>query len=205
MSPVADVLRRPSPVDTWIGVCTGHIIKAAGTGNVDYDLSGHAGLPNLSGMEPGTWAIILDCTRRLAATGVWGSHVTGMLGFVANGGGSVSQYCCSFSMDDGVATSNTARRMSANAVSLIDGNGSPDTQATFVSFPTATTMRLNWSVSASSGWVIPYTIITGLTGAKVVNWQTPTTAVDKYVSGVGFSPDLVLSVVGDITSAAPVS
>lgn len=62
---------------------------------------------------------------------------------------------------------------------------------------------LNWTI-ASTGWrILGYLALGGddLTGAKVVNWQTPTVIGNKAVIGVGFQPDCVLHVHAGGTTA----
>lgn len=170
-------------------VDVGSFTKATATGNQDITIP-----VDLTGAAAGTWAILFWTSHGGGASGTWTSYGGGGIGFVANGGGSISQYAVSVLMADNAATTNTSRAVSANAIAYVNQGGTAlEYAADFVSFPTATSMRINWATNVASTHSINYVIISGLTGAKVVNWTTPTTNTTKAVTGVGFSPDLVLS------------
>lgn len=174
-----------------VGVHVGSFTKQAGTGNQDITLP--TGCPDLTAAAAGSWAIMFWTAGSDQASGTWDAHPQTTLGFVANGGGSISQYAVGTWHIDAAATTDTGRRMAAKAITIDWFNTTAE--AEFSSFPTATTMRLNWTTPSSFGTtahVINFVIFTGLTNAKVVNWTTPTSAGSKAVTGVGFSPDLVL-------------
>lgn len=176
-------------------VDVGHFTKQAGVGNQDIDLTmgGTVVPPDLTAAPAGSWAIVFCTAGSDTASGTWFADIYSSLGFVANGGGTISEYAVSTSHRDAFATSDTARRMAAKCITLTNSSGAGVTyEANFTSFPTATSMRINWSTNVATAQVINYMIVSGLTGAKVVNWTTPLTAINKAVTGVGFNPDLVL-------------
>lgn len=172
-------------------VKVGSFVKATATGNQDITLP--SGLPDMTAQADGTWAIIFWQGGGTSGNGIWDAHHQAMIGFVAKGGGSLSQYSCSCGGTDAAAVAETSRRMAAAAITGCNAAGTAaNEEAQFVSFPTATTMRLNWTTNVTGARNVNYMILTGLTGAKVVNWTTPTAVGTKAVTGVGFNPDLVL-------------
>lgn len=176
-----------------VGVYVGSFTKQAGVGNQDITLP--TGCPNLTAAAAGTWAIMFWSTSAFTptATGVWGGQPWSTLGFTT---GPSNSYAVGFSSQDGAGTSDAARRLTSKCITFQnpDSFATNIAEADFVSFPTATTMRINWTTMAyASAWPIMFTIFTGLTNAKVVKWTEPATAIAKAVTGVGFRPDLVFN------------
>lgn len=174
-----------------VGTYVGSFTKATATGNQDITLP--TGCPDLTAAAAGSWAIIFWQAGSNLASGSWNSVIRSGLGFVANGGGTISEFAVGTFSEDAVATANTSRRMAAKCITLPNAAGSGvDWEAGFVSFPTSTTMRINWSTNVGNTDVICFTVLTGLTGAKVLSWTRPTATGNAAVTGAGFSPDLVL-------------
>jgi hypothetical protein len=137
-------------------------------------------------------AIIFWTAGSLAASGTWNGQVAALLGFTA---GPANSYCCFAGASDGVATTNTTRRIAAKAISMTYQETLFD-EADLQSFD-ADGFTLNWTAASNGAWgavVINYMVLGGsdITDAKVMNWTSPTTATNKVVTGVGFKPDLVL-------------
>jgi hypothetical protein len=173
--------------NTATGVVTevGSFAKQTGTGFQDITIS-----TNLTGAASGTWAVMFWSSGLITSSGVWTAHIANMLGFTT---GASNSYSVNAFMTDAQTTSDTSRRMAAKCITLADNNSTVYAEADFVSFPSSTSMRINWTVNASgNSTTINYMIISGLTGAKAVTWANPTSAIDKSVTGVGFQPDLVL-------------
>lgn len=192
-----DPLRFAGGVGMYVGSFTK---QASTTGNQDITLP--TGCPDLTGAAAGTWAVMFWTSgANNVASGTWQGDVISTLGFTT---GASNSYAVGASMHDAQATTNTARRMAAKAISFVTVDASAAlAEADFVSFPSATTMRINWTTNNGALYPIQFAIFTGLTGAKVVNWTTPTSATSKAVTGVGFSPDLVLHAsagIGSLTS-----
>jgi hypothetical protein len=61
---------------------------------------------------------------------------------------------------------------------------------------------LNWTTGAGSAWIIHYMALGGteLTNANVVNWQAPSSAIDKAVTGVGFQPQCAIHITDGASS-----
>lgn len=174
-------------------VDVGSFVKASVTGNQDITVP-----VDLTAAPAGSWAIIFWTAGGSGATGVWTPHTFPMVGFVVGAGASDQYAVCGVSYDN-IAASDTAREIKASALVFINPNTGGPTRhsAQFVSFPTATSMRLAWTTNGTGAGfdstVINYMILSGLTGAKVVNTVIPATNNQhQSVSGVGFKPDLVL-------------
>lgn len=180
----------------------GSFLKQTGTGNQDVAITSA-----LNGAAAGSWAIVLWWDTYITQTsGVWQAAPTPGIGYIANGGGSVSQYSATVSMSDNAATSDTARRMAAAAVTMVNTAAVLINEGTFTSFIDSTHMRFNWSTNVGDDSQINYMIISGLDNAKVVNWTTPTSATTKSVNTVGFTPSLVLHASnGDPAASLPSS
>lgn len=172
-----------------VGTFVGSFTKATATGNQDITLP--TGCPDLTGAAAGSWAIMFWTSGpNGTATGVWGANIVASLGFTA---GAANSYAAGASFNDAVAASVAGRRMAAKCITFADpAGGAVLAEADFVSFPTSTTMRINWTSNSGALYPVMFTVFTGLTGAKVVQWATPTTAIPVSVTGAGFSPDLVL-------------
>ena len=63
---------------------------------------------------------------------------------------------------------------------------------------------INWTVVQASSYTLNYLAIGGsdITGAGVLQWQQPTTASNKAVSGLGFKPSCVFHI-GEASATAP--
>lgn len=180
----------------------GSFTKASVTG--DQDITLPSGLPNMTAVADGTWAVVFFGGGSESASGTWVNRMQYMMGMVTKNT-TIQQYSVSVYSQNGVTTPNASRRTSNTCCTFVNGAGSgSDADATFVSFPTSTTMRVNWT-GATDQWMISYVVITGLTGAKVVTWTTPTATGTKQVTGVGFSPDLVLHAHTVVSAALPTS
>lgn len=174
-----------------VGMYVGSFAKATATGNQDITLP--TGCPDLTAAAAGSWAIKFFSTtfNTAGSSGTWTAHLAAMVGFTT---GASNSYSVSAAAFDAGATSNSGRRMAAKCITITDLSGTASDECDFVSFPTSTTMRLNWTsqVTGAGAVQVMFIVFTGLTNAKVVNWTTATAAGTKAVTGVGFRPDLVL-------------
>jgi hypothetical protein len=187
-----------------VGVYVGSFAKATVTGNQDITIP-----VDLTAAAAGTWAIkFFSATYNTAgSTDTFTAHAQPMVGFTT---GAANSYAATAGMTDAAGTSNTARRIAAKCVTVQDlSGGAFFDEADFVSFPDATHMRLNWtSQSAGTGAIqVSYIIFTGLTNAQVLSWTTPTSAIDKSVTGLtgSWTPELVLHAIPAITGSVPQS
>lgn len=179
----------------------------AATGNQDVPIT-----TDLSAAPAGTWAVIFWLTPNRVnggdVSGTWVAGIFGCVGFAANGGGSISTYACGWYGTDNTASSTTSRRTAAASITAPNSAGSgAQVEGSLVSFPDATHMRINWAtVDNPHTYRFNYMIISGLSGAKVVNWsQASSTTGAKAVTGVGFQPDLVLHAHAAGIGGVPVS
>ena len=97
---------------------------------------------------------------------------------------------------DAAATTVTSRRIATKAITLVEPGaadaGPARAEADLPSW-NAASFQLNWTVSDGQAHIVHYIVIGGpQVSAKVVNWQTPTAAGQKAVTGVGFQPEAVL-------------
>jgi len=186
-----------------VKVEVGSFTKQASTGNQDITIA-----TDLTSAAAGSWAVVFWTSNDQGASGTWDPHYYVSLGFAANGGGTVSQYAVSATSDDNQATSATARRTAAKAITMDLNTGAGayfEAEMGATPFPSSTSMRLNWTTNAVGGQVINYMIISGLTGAKVVRWSTGVSAGNRSATGVGFSPDLVLHAYANSSESLPAS
>ena len=173
-----------------MNVDVGSFTKISGptTGNQDIVIP-----RDMTAAAAGTWAIIFWTAGSDQASGTWDAGYESCIGFTT---GAVNSFSKSATSTDAVATASCSRESEAFCIDLV-AIGGVEKQASFVSFPDSSHMRLNWVVNTNDALfntiVINYMVLSGLTGAKVINWTSPATAIDKIVTGVGFSPDLVLS------------
>lgn len=161
---------------------------------------GATGTQSITGVGFTPKAIIFWTTGSASASGTWQSHVFSTLGFTT---GPTNSFAVAATSEDAIATSNTGRRMAAKAITNSNTGGSAaEYEADLASFD-ADGFTLNWTLNAPRNPVINYLALGGsdITGAKVVNWTTPTAVGNKAVIGAGFSPDLVLHTsAGDLTA-----
>ena len=181
----------------------GSFTKTSGptTGNQDITIP-----VDLTAAAAGTWAIMFWTTGSDQASGTWDPHYFACLGFTTGAANSYAVASCS---SDNQSSSIAYRRMAAKCLLVQGLDGTPASEADFVSFPSSTTMRINWTTNPDNATinasVINFMILSGLTGAKVIDWTAPTTPIDKAVTGAGFSPDLVLHIGAGRPSALPES
>lgn len=168
----------------------GSFTKQAAAGDQNISLASHAGLPNLSAMAAGTWALFFSSVGNNAVSNTWSTQIHAFNGFVANGNG-LAQYAISCHAADNQVAGESNRRAVAAAISFVHTGGTVHSEATFSSFTSATNMRINWSVNDGDLININYMLFTGLTDADVILWSIPASTGSKTVSGVGFNPDLV--------------
>ncbi|WP_294383702.1 GEVED domain-containing protein, partial [Prosthecobacter sp.] len=120
-----------------------------------------------------------------------------------------TSYSFSTAGQDNVDTSNTARRVAAKALTLVQYDGTTTLAEASISSWSSTSFTLNWSTNTSgTNYVVHYMIIGGSSvSAKVLNWTIPTATGNKSITGTGFTPDLVLSMHANdgLTGAAPSS
>ena len=105
------------------------------------------------------------------------------------------------------ATPVAARRMANKALTIINWNPTIIAEADLLSW-NATGFTLNWTTNtAATGYVVHFIAIGGPTvSAKVVGWTMRTSAGNRSVTGVGFTPDVVLHAhLGDGFTTAPPS
>lgn len=150
---------------------------------------------DLTAAASGSWAIIFWHTGSINASGTWYGQVAAGLGFAANGGGTVSQYAVGTYQADNAATSDTSRRMAAKVITMpsTDGTGVfMEAEMGATPFPSSTSMRIRWTTNGTYAVSVNYMIISGLTGAKVVNWRPSNGTGAKSFTGAGFQSDLMI-------------
>lgn len=181
-------VNAPTPV---VSVEVGSFAKQSATGNQDVTIA-----TNGTGFASGTWAIIFWTSGSDQASGTFDACAQSMVGFVANGGGTIGEYAAAAWSEDAV-TPNSSRRQAEKCICMPDSTGTTVVyDANWVAFQTSSTMRLNWTTNSSAGSVFPnstfnYMIISGLTGAKVTSQSISSGAGNKSCTGAGFTPDLI--------------
>lgn len=107
---------------------------------------------------------------------------------------------------DAVGTSNASRRVAAKAITIVQSSASTAAEAS-VSSVDATNFTLNWSTNDTNATIIQFLAIGGAgVRAKVTGWTAPTTTGNASVTGVGFTPSVVLHAnVGGLTGSPPTS
>lgn len=184
-----------------VGVYVGSFAKIATVASQTITLP--TGCPDLSAAAAGTWAIHAWTAGSDQATGTWDVGIGVSNGYSA---GAANSYSVGATSDDGVGTSNTAHRMAAKLLTLPTTSGAgTQWECDFTDFPVGgTTMRWNWTTNAGGTEQIMFVIYTGLTNAKVLTWQIPTTVTTStvVVTGAGFSPDLVLHAQAHLNGSA---
>ncbi|MFO1485862.1 MAG: GEVED domain-containing protein [Verrucomicrobiaceae bacterium] len=120
-----------------------------------------------------------------------------------------TSYSISTAGQDNVSTTNTARRIAAKVLSLVQYDAASVVAEANLASWDSTNFTLNWTTNSSgTGYIVHYMIIGGpAVSAKVQNWTLPTATGNKAVTGTGFTPDLVLQMHGNdgLTGAAPSS
>jgi hypothetical protein len=107
---------------------------------------------------------------------------------------------------NGVNPSNTSRRMSAKALTIVKWGEVTLAEAT-VAFD-ATNLTFTWTTNTGNAYVIHYLVLGGASvSAKVVDWTATASGslIDKSVTGVGFQPNAVLHFMSGDTAAVPSS
>ena len=96
------------------------------------------------------------------------------------------------------------RRMANKALTIVDWTSTVLAEADLGSWD-ATNFTLNWTTNNATGYIIHFIAIGGpAVSAKLVGWTMPTAPGSKAVTGVGFTPDVVLHAhIGDGFVAAP--
>jgi hypothetical protein len=120
---------------------------------------------------------------------------TASAGFVFGLGVSDGATSMSTSMNvrDGVAASQSARRMAFRAITLVQYDTTTTLAEADLGTMSATNFPLNWISNDGSTYVVHYLAIGGpQVSAKVVNWQAPGAPGNKIVNTVGFMPETVL-------------
>jgi hypothetical protein len=123
-------------------------------------------------------------------------HITG----ICDG---ATERSTSYALKDGASPSQTASSYKAKLVSGINESQTVVQEANFVSW-SSTSITFNFTtVEAGQPWVY-WMLVIGAAGlqAKVIEWTTPTAAGNKAVTGVGFSPQVVLHVGSRVTLAS---
>ena len=104
------------------------------------------------------------------------------------------------SSSDAVSPSVVGRRIANKAVTIVDAAGTLQAEADLQSWDT-TGFTLNWTTNDATATVVHFLAIGGAKiSAKVIGWTMPIATGSKTVTGVGFTPDVVLS--GHIGAAA---
>jgi hypothetical protein len=106
---------------------------------------------------------------------------------------------------NGVASSQSARRMALKAITLVNSAQTTIAEADLASW-NASSFTLSWTTNNSSAYVIHYLAIGGpQVSAKVVTWTAPGSPSNRPVTGVGFRPEAVLhfNTGGAFTTAPP--
>lgn len=93
---------------------------------------------------------------------------------------------------NGVATSNVARRMADKVITVVKWDQTLMAEADLQSWDT-TSFTLNWTTNDTSAYIIHYLLVAGSDiSAQVVRWQMPTAVGTVAVTGVGFEPTAVI-------------
>lgn len=200
VQPIANMTRAAtSGVNTWVG----SFEKASSTGNQDITIP-----VDLTGAAAGTWAIMfwwsIGADTLAQVSGKWADRQVSGVGFTT---GASNSYAVGIYSVNAASTADSARRMAAKCITSPDNAGTPGTwfEADFVSFPTSSSMRINWTTNWGQGGPVQYMIITGLTNAKAISWATPGATGSSSITGVGFRPDLLLHSSISSSTAPPVS
>lgn len=156
---------------------------------------------NLNGGKTWTPKAILFFTAGSSTTsGTWYGRIHQIIGFTA---GPTNSYAVSGASADNVATSDTARRVSAKAISLVDPAAAVGFECDLQSF-NAGGFTLNYTTNAAWGDTqIMYVALGGDIQAEVLNWQTGTVSGNKSVSTGTFQPDTVFHAMATGQTAVP--
>ncbi|MET0591318.1 MAG: hypothetical protein ABW133_01375, partial [Polyangiaceae bacterium] len=106
-----------------------------------------------------------------------------------------ASYTVAASTRDGVSPSSAARRTASKALLMITTSGSSAAVLAEADLPgwSSTNFSLNWTTNDGQPAIVHYLVIGGPTvTSKLVNWQAPTSAGSKTVTGIGFQPEAVL-------------
>ena len=174
---------------------TGSFVKTSGTATVDQVIA--------HGLGEAPKALILWTNAKSNES--FSAELALSYGFTDG----TTSYSVGTASQNGVATSNAARRMGTKLLTIIpptSGSG-PLVEAAFKSWD-ATNFTVTWSPNTATSYVIHYIVIGGSgVSAKVINWQLPTATGAKVVTGIGFQPDVVLHAIagGGFTGALDTS
>ena len=129
-----------------------------------------------------------------------------------------TDYLYAFGMTDGTTSKSAAmasrsngstpvaaRRLANTVITVIDYSSTVQAEADLQSWD-ATNFTLSWTTNNATGYVIHFIAIGGSgVSAKVVNWTMAAATGNQSVTGVGFTPDVVLHahIGDDFTAAAP--
>jgi peptidase C25-like protein len=93
---------------------------------------------------------------------------------------------------NGVGTSNVARRMANKVITIVSASQTLLAEADMQSW-NATSFTLNWTTNDADPSIIHYLLVGGSdVSAKVVRWQMATATGNHAVTGVGFQPTAVI-------------
>ena len=170
-------------------------------------------------VKKGTLSAPTGATGNQAYTGVgftpkailfWGVNSTAD-GYAANShfffGAAISGADRSIALgaDDAVATTNTGRKWSSDAINIATG-GTPtiDAVATIVSMD-VDGFTLNWTDTATSGWVVHYLAIGGsdITNVALGTMSISGSSGTQAVTGLGFQPEACVFFSNVDTAADP--
>jgi hypothetical protein len=119
--------------------------------------------------------------------------------------GASNSYAMAAGMDDAAATTVTAQRLAAKAITIISGDETLLAEADITSI-TGSNINLNWTTNDASANIINFMAFGGdISQAKVVNWQGAATGspTEHTVTGFGFEPDCLLTLAFGYTDNPP--
>ena len=171
---------------------------SAGTAGAEYAVGSFTkinttGTQAVSGVGFTPKAIVFWTSGSNAASGTWSGDVLQTLGFTA---GPANSYSVAGSAFDAVATSVTNRRIAAKAITFLQSGDAVQAEADLQSLD-ADGFTLNWTTNSANvnydNIVYNFLAIGGAdVSAKVVTSTAKMTTGTQGVTGVGFTPDVVL-------------
>lgn len=139
-------------------------------------------------------ALVFFKSGSASTSGTWDSHIHQAVGFTS---GPTESYSLSGASQDAVGTSNTGRRIAAKALTFIDYDGATIIGEADLSSFDADGFTLDWTDAPTTADEVGFVAVGGTNvQAKAVNWTSPTSTGNHAVTGVGFTPDVVLHVAG---------
>ena len=138
--------------------------------------------------------LILFFSSGVTSSGSYADHQNAMhgmtVGTAAGDNGSVST-----SSQDGqtTGTHNSSGRAARKAITFCEFGDALKAESDLTSFD-ADGFTLNWTTADAVARIINFIAVDGFTDVKVIEWQLNGSAGNQSVTGVGFTPDVVISI-----------